>query len=422
MRTTSATLSRRGTPLLMLTAALLVGISVVMSGCGALAGDAIPANNTATTSTGASPGSPDETVVATVDGDPVIAAELAHFAGMRRAALIDAYASAYGAEYDEFFWNRSYAGQTPLQTLREQALKDAVRMKVELRQAYQHDIIESALYTDLLALMAQENKRREAAVAKGEPIYGPVRFEADGFIDFYRSKIRTTLREELAREELAPTEAELRAYYEQEVPDLMPVEDRIVYDLYTVSYRESGEPGKSEDGSEQERRDAALRTAEAIRTQLEEGIGQEGAHKATSDGAAELERTQAEADLIGTPDPVALPDSSPAPSVVYEPGLVLDERSASRMFRSAHALYTALRESAVRGGAPQVVDDASEGRYVVVHIQSREAGNRPDFEEVRDQVRKLHLEAAYERYIDDHANNARVERLPALEQLKLGVL
>ncbi|MFS0723412.1 hypothetical protein [Paenibacillus sp. 1P07SE] len=323
------------------------------------------------------------TVVAEVNGDPITVWELNHAAGGHRAAVIERYTRDSQATLDASFWQREISGESPIEVLRKQALEDAVQMKIELQLAKQYGFVESVSYEGLMEQMAQENERRAAAVARGEPIYGPLRFEATAFIDFVRSKINTSLREELALGELSPSEAELRDYYEHRLPELMPLEDRIVYDRYALSYLRDGE-------RDEELRLEAGRLSETLRSQLLSGVKL---------------------------DPLQTTDVA----VHTETGLVLDSDNASRMYKSENALYTALRESAIGTGSAVMVEDRAAGCYVVVYVRARQPGSRPVFEEVRDQVRKVYLEQAFADLINSRVEAAAISVLPALDEQMMGM-
>ncbi|WP_020617682.1 hypothetical protein [Paenibacillus daejeonensis] len=322
-------------------------------------------------------------VVAEVNGDPITVWELNHFAGEHRASVIERYSQLTEEAVDETFWHQEKEGRTPMEALREQSLADAIQMKIELQLAREHSIIESVSYESVMAQMEQENERRAAVVAKGGPIYGPLHFETHTFIDFFRSKTRTLLLEELALGELMPGEGELERYYEQQLPDLMPAEDRIIYDQYTITYLLEGEPNEA-------LRIEAGRLAEELRQQLQ----------STSLGDQKL----AADDRIHT-----------------EPGLVLDSANASRMYRSENALYMALHESATDQDLAVVIDDPASGSFLVVQVKEHQQGERPAFAAVRDQVRKVYLEQAYEDYVTSKVAEAQLVLLPELEEQTMGM-
>ncbi len=319
--------------------------------------------------------------IAEVNGDIVAAAELARFASAARASVIDKFMREYGAEIDGGFWSREFRGESPRERLLAAAFEEAVRMKVELQLARERGIVADVSYDALLREMAKENERRAAALARGEPIYGPARFEESAFVEFYRSKTAARLRAALAETELLPSEERLRAYYEEAGAALFPAEDRIRYERFSVDY------GREALRSEARKREAR-RAASALETRLASGERAEEAAKAV-DGAR------------------------------FEGEHSLDESSASRMFKSEHALYSALRSGADAEATTAVVDDPAEGRYTVVRIVGREAAKAPRFEEVREQVEMSFLEKAYEDYVDASVRSARVVKLVDFDTLRI---
>ncbi len=314
--------------------------------------------------------------VAEVNGDVVTAAELAHFAKLHRASVMEAFLTEEGAALDEGFWSRDAGGTTPMETLRRKALRDAIAMKTELQLAREYGVADDISYGSLLALMEKENSRREAAVAKGEPLYGPASFEEDSFIGFYRSKLAASVKEIWAEKELAPSERELEAFYEGIKTTLSPMEERMTYETTAIVYRQDGEESEA-------LREEASRIAEAVRQRLLAG-----------EAAAEYD---------------SLP---PGISIIREGESELNEDTASRLYKSGNALYEALRSSSADQPVPPVVDDRAGGRYIVANVTGRHAGKAPQYEKVRDIVRKVYVEQNYTELIRARAETASVKLLP----------
>lgn len=335
---------------------------------------------------------PQNTVIAMVNGDGVVGAELALFARDHRASVIDEYMREYGVEVDQHFWSREYNGQTPLDNLRFKALEDAVRMKVELQVAREYGIVDDVSYSSLLATMEQENRRREEALSNREPIFGPARFEEHTFVDFYRNKIANLLKDTLANSRFHVTEEELERYYATVIHDLFPVEDRITYDMIVIHYQK-------QDTDVDQLRELASIEAESIKRRLQE-------HEDVDH--AILDYTDY------TPP-------SPFISVEVHEGLVLDETTASRLYKSQHGLYQALYESATETMEPIVIEDISAGSFNVVRVNEREAGEPRSFAETKDHIRKLYIDSAYEEYIQSLVDTAAIEILPDFYRQTLGV-
>lgn len=315
-------------------------------------------------------------IVAEVNGDAVTAAELAHFAKPHRSSVMEAFLSKEGAALDASFWKRDVGGTTPMETLRDKAFRDAIRMKIELQLAREFEVAGDISYSSLLKLMEKENKRREAAVADGEPLYGPAKYDESSFIDFYRSKLAASVKEIWAERVLKPDERELQTYYERIKTTLSPIEGRKTYETIAIVYRKDGEESES-------LREEALRIAETIRQLLLEGEG------ATEYG------------LLPT-----------GISVIHEGKSELNDDTASRLYKSGNALYEALRTSSADQPVPPVVDDRAAGRYVVARVTGLHAGEAPPYEKVRDIVRKVYVEQKYSELIHARAETAKVKLLP----------
>lgn len=325
--------------------------------------------------------------VARVNGDSVSAAELKYFAGLRRASVIDEFSRKYGVEFGEGFWTRQVQGQTPLELLRKQALTDVVRLKVVLQLARQEGVIQDTSFAAVEEEMGKENERRKKAVANGEPIYGPVRFEASTFVPFYQSKLAVVLKERLAATVLAATEEQLNAHYEAYKKKLFPAEDHIRFEKAAVSYRLDGK--------------------ESAETK-----------QAAQAAAAELRRRLAEGQSIAEAA-VGLSSAVPEEAVAYVKELVLDSATASRMFKSEPLLYEALRSAGPGQSVLPVQDDRAAGCYVVAKVNGREAADYISYEESRDLVKKHYLDIAYEAYIDELTRIAAVELLDGYDKVSV---
>lgn len=328
-----------------------------------------------------------DTPLAKINEDELTLAELKHFIQVHRASVIDYFIREHGADVHAGFWHQQFQGEVPGERLLAAAIEEAVRMKVELQLARQHGVVSEISYRALLQEMEKENERREAAIARGEAVYGPSRFDESSFIDFYKSKTAALLKETIADSQLLPSEQQLKLYYESVKTELYPVEDRILFEKFSITYKQNGE--HSERMKEQ-----MLRAAEALTQRLVAGDSAEASIKAL------------EADFAST-------------AAVFEGTLVLDESNASQMYKSQQQLYAALRNSDVLAPAPLIIDNTAEGRYEVVKIVERETAEAPNFAEVKDIVAMKYIEVAYEQYVDSHVQAANIRWLIDLDYEQL---
>lgn len=142
-----------------------------------------------------------------VDGVEIAEQELLLHMDGHRALVADEYRRQYGAQMDAGFWSRHYDGGTPTERLRAVAGEQAARALIERRIAQEAGVVEDISYAAILAALETENERRAAAVAAGQVIYGPMRFEASTFYSYYRSGLRNAAIESLMeRGELADSD------------------------------------------------------------------------------------------------------------------------------------------------------------------------------------------------------------------------
>lgn len=155
--------------------------------------------------------------VAWVNGVPIETREFEAALMAERIGVISYFQTAYGAEYDNRFWNTLYGGENPIEILRDKALATCVRNKVQQIAAIKSGILdaEGASYTTFLQRLTDENNRREEAVTRNEVIYGPTQYEEQDFYSYLLSNVANKLKEQLASGELAPTTEELETFYDR---------------------------------------------------------------------------------------------------------------------------------------------------------------------------------------------------------------
>lgn len=322
-------------------------------------------------------GGAEETVIATVNGEPVIAAEFNRQLGLLRASVIDEFKRAYGAEFGKDFWSTEYKGETPADALKRQALDQAVAMKLQLQLAQAYGIVQGASYHDLLAELERENSRRSRAAAAGQPIYGPVQFDESAFVDFYLSKVLIQLKERLAEELLVLTGDELRSHYERIKEEIFRLEDNVIFSNISISYRE--QDGHFEDSGRKEQAEAV---AGALKRLLEQGLAVEEAVERLREASGELHIHIAEERF--------------------------NSDTARNYYRSFPQLYAVLAEPMEAGEVSPVMDDPVSGKYMLAVIAGRVAGGYKSFEEQMGNVRKHYVDIWFEDYLDKQLEAAQI--------------
>jgi hypothetical protein len=311
---------------------------------------------------------PDTAIVAEVGGEPITAAELKRMLGQQRASVIDYFKRTYGEDLGENFWHTDYQGEVPADTARSWALKEAVKIKLQLKLAESHGMINGTSYDDLLAEMEQENARRDAALQAGLPVYGPVRFDEGSFMDFYISRILIELKVRLSEDELGVTDRQLMQHYESLKDELFRLEDSVRFYKISVSYLDDGVQVDS--GMKQTVQGMMVN----IKQQLEQG-------KTVHEMVEEMQE-------VDTAPPIQIAEEH------------FNEDTARMYFKSLPELYDVLTNIKENDQISRVIDDRSTGQLVLAMIIGREANGYRSFEEQKDIVRRHYTNVLYEAYLN----------------------
>jgi hypothetical protein len=96
----------------------------------------------------------------------------------------------------------------------DQAMRRLVEIKVQQAMMLRERVIRTADYSSYLSGLVKENARREAALQKGEAVYGPTKLEPDYYFGYRFDTEVVALKERLATSALRASEADLRAFHE----------------------------------------------------------------------------------------------------------------------------------------------------------------------------------------------------------------
>ncbi|MBO9607113.1 MAG: hypothetical protein J7639_14230 [Paenibacillaceae bacterium] len=141
--------------------------------------------------------------IATVNGEPLDLREYRAIVRTERAGVFAYFQGKYGAEDDKDFWTRSYAGEIPLEKLKEEALRTAVGIKTLQLLGKENGLLADASYAAFLQELRTENARRKEEIAHGRPIYGPKQWEEAAYYERKLADLRQQLGKKLGDEAFA---------------------------------------------------------------------------------------------------------------------------------------------------------------------------------------------------------------------------
>jgi hypothetical protein len=147
----------------------------------------------------------DSEVVATVDGEEVARGEF-ELAMRRKVALTHVYfKTRCNVDDHDGFWAGNYGGENPLEKLKADALRECVGIKVRQMLARRLGIVHAVDHASFREGLRRENDRRERALRKGSPVYGPRELSEGEYRRYLLGNMALRLGETMARGDGTPT-------------------------------------------------------------------------------------------------------------------------------------------------------------------------------------------------------------------------
>jgi hypothetical protein len=318
--------------------------------------------------------------VMTLNGEPVDVREYRLILNRHRSEVYNDFYLKYGVADSTDFWTTAYEGKTPLDQLKQVTLQDLTSIKVQQLLARQYHvrvaltpqgpfITADPSYAVFLKNLSAENARRQAAVKKGEPIYGPTQFDEDTFYRYFFSKMVEQLQQQLSEGDWKPSTATLEALYAERKETDYRREDTAQFESLCWPYAKP--EGKITAESKQE----AQLKMEEIRDQLSQSSTFQD---------------------IAQRYPVRYADET------------LDDSTADSDVKYRPVLTGQVRSLPV-GGLSQIFESDEGDALCLVTVNGRQVAGYQPFEEVRDQVQARYIDKKYAAVIEQLAREAKIE-------------
>jgi hypothetical protein len=303
--------------------------------------------------------------VAWVNHEPVTTGEFRQQILLKRGDVIAYFRTTYGARYDRYFWSTAYGGEIPSEVVKERAMEEIKKIKIQLLLAKKEGLIEHIDYQSLMKEMEEENKRRRRAIAKNQVVYGQEAFDEQTFMCHLLAVLRNTLKERLS-DKWTITDREIRNYYEA-IKDFYYVQNT------RMKARETSLSYVSGDGDI----DAEMK-ADCHHTMLE------------------LEKKLKKGECLDT---------------------AAGELKKNRRFSiSLFDFETAQPDTAINPELRSILPELTPGMagtaidtgesFSLVQCLEKENITYEAYEKIKDNLKTRYLEFAYDEYINDLANNA----------------
>jgi hypothetical protein len=203
----------------------------------------------------------ENTVVATVDSEPITFNEFKNSLSNNRALIYGYFKGTHDADDNKEFWTTSYNGEVPLDKIKEDALKDCIEIRVKLIMAKELGLVEDISYQKFYQDFIAENKRRKTAYENNEVIYGPIEYDESEYYGIVNSTIFGKLEEAYIKNKEFSEES-LKNYYDENREELFKSPDELRTIKVYVHYLSADNITKEE----------ALKLMEDVKSNLEAGM------------------------------------------------------------------------------------------------------------------------------------------------------
>lgn len=303
-----------------------------------------------------------------VDQVPVGKAEFMKSMRANRAFIVDYFNKKYGAEQTPAFWSTNFDGEIPLNTLKQKALDESLRIKVQQIMAQEQGVLEHIDYSDFLRDLETENERRQQAINQNQVVYGPAQYNEDTYFEYVLSNAKISVKKNLQHQMGEANHRELKQFYDRMKNKLYVSAGSVKVQRITLSFLDANHE------VDQDVKDAMKRKMEEIKAKLTSGSDfKQLAVDYHAEGAAGLLQFEANQGKHNLKSPMA--------------------QEALKM--KLHEVSNVIEEN---------------GSYTVMKcIEKREAGlDVSPFEEMKEQVLQDYIEYKYESEVQKRISAAQV--------------
>lgn len=151
--------------------------------------------------------------IATVNGEPVYVREYKMRLKSNSSETLEFIDENNVIKNESDFSNSSLISKIPDEVVRQNALKDIVRIKVQQILAKEKGIIKSANYRDFLKDLEKENEKRNDALKNNKVIYGPDNYGEIEYYSYTFDNMVKGLKNKLKESEFLVSESEIKELY-----------------------------------------------------------------------------------------------------------------------------------------------------------------------------------------------------------------
>lgn len=312
-----------------------------------------------------------DSYVAMVNVEPIQEKEYLRQLKLETTNTFEYFKQKYKADAAGDFWNKDFNGEVPVDYVRDRALSECIKIKIQQVLAREYGLVDDITYKAFLKELSVENKRRKEAVNNHLAIYGPVQYDENGYFTQILSNLIIKTKDKLLEGEFKPTETQLKDYYEKVKDKLYKKEDSIRFNMLYISY------GKEDGTFTETERNEAIDKMRGIKVRIDKGES---------------------FDEIAKSDPQYVKDEEKN----------IDADSASFYSKVEPELFGTVKmlES---GRISDVLDEPMQKRVEIVKVLHKESSGYKAFDEFKDSVQSNYIDEKYDEMVKKLVQEAKVE-------------
>ncbi|SHO43789.1 peptidylprolyl isomerase [Anaerocolumna xylanovorans] len=313
-------------------------------------------------------GKNDFSIVAKVNGENIYLREYKQRLYGVRANVYDYFNKKYNANDSKSFWNKSYGGEVPIEAARKKALDECIQIKVQQILLKDKGIQEDISYKTFLKGLDEENKARKEAVKNQRVIFGPLQFGEKEYFEYQFSQMIIGLKEKMGEDDFKIDDNDEKALYDQIKNEDFKNPDSVKVERIIIPYAQMN--GVVDESKKQ---DAKLRI-DKIKQMLDSGENFEKLAKLNN------------------------PDNS-LETKIFDSSTAKTDELTPKLLECAGKLAV---------GEISNVFDENNIYSIIKCVEHKNMGVK-SFGEVKEAIRQMLIEKAYNEYINKLVKNAKVE-------------
>lgn len=157
---------------------------------------------------------PEDTYIATVDGEVIHVSEFQRAIHANRAEMIKYFHEKYDAAQSTEFWSTPYGNETPLELIKKKALEDSIHLKIRQILAKEQGVLSDISYDGFVQNLLLENERRQQAIKNNQVVFGPAQFTEETYLEYVMGNTALAVKNHLMEQNWKPNEQQLLTFYE----------------------------------------------------------------------------------------------------------------------------------------------------------------------------------------------------------------